>query len=167
MALATAPYIMDSCWTYVWRGVLEYQQGNPSLARLNFRRALRLYADPDFPLDSVSPSLAKLYDSEFRAVRVFAARDADQPARWKIGPALAYPTALRARSMPPSGHALVRWIVDTAGRVAEGDIEVLQTPDSAFVAPLKQMLVKAVFTPALIGGRPVRTMVASLFTLTP
>ena len=26
-ALERAPYIMDSSWTYVWRGVLEYQLG--------------------------------------------------------------------------------------------------------------------------------------------
>src|SRR5206468_12831793 len=44
-ALETAPYIMDSCWAYVWRGVLEYERGHYRLARLSFRRAFALYPD--------------------------------------------------------------------------------------------------------------------------
>ena len=33
-ALHHAPYVMDSAWAYVWRGVLEYQRGDARLARL-------------------------------------------------------------------------------------------------------------------------------------
>ena len=157
---------MDSVNTFVWRGVLEYQRGNSSLARLNFRRALKLHPDPGVSgLEAFSPGLAKLYDSEFRAVRVFAARDLDEPARWRIEPVFVYPAALRSRRI--AGHALIRVVVDTLGRVEDRTIEILETPDSAFIHPLKRMLIATPFNPGRIKGRPVKSAASFQFNLTP
>ncbi|HEV8381279.1 MAG TPA: energy transducer TonB [Gemmatimonadales bacterium] len=165
-ALESAPYIMDSSWTYVWRGVLEYQRGHGQLARVSFRRALALYPDPGVRgLDTISPGLASVFDREFRAIRIFHAGDLDQPARRLAGPTLIYPPELRRRRV--AGDALVRMIVDTLGRVDENDIEILATPDSAFIQPLKQMMTAAAFSPARIAGKPVRSIVAYHFKLTP
>jgi tetratricopeptide (TPR) repeat protein len=165
-ALERAPYIMDSSWVYVWRGVLEYQLGRHQLARLSFRRALNLYPDPGVRgLDTISAGLAAFFDREFRAVRTFSTWDLDQPARWTTRPELVMPPALhRARG---AGEAVVRMVVDTAGRVEERSIEVLMVPDSVLAEPVKRMIARVAFTPARIAGKPVRSVVACKITLAP
>ena len=169
VALDHAPYIMDSCWAYIWRGVLEYERGSLALARLNFRRALLLHPDPRVSgygwLDSMPAPAVRLFDSEYRAVRVFPPGDPDQPARWIVRPAFEYPAELLERRAV--GLAVARWIVDTSGRADRRSIEVLETPDSAFLEPLKSMLAAAQFQPATIAGRPVRSFMAYQFKLRP
>ena len=165
-ALETAPYIMDSSWAYVWRGVLEYQRGHSHLARLSFRRALALYPDPGVSgLDTIAAGLAGLYDQEFRAVRIFHAGDLDQAARRLSGPALRYPRELRSRRV--AGDAVLRMVVDTLGMVSKQDVEVLVTPDSGLVQPLKDMMAAAQFAPARIAGKPVRSVVAFHLEIAP
>jgi tetratricopeptide (TPR) repeat protein len=158
-ALETAPYIMDSAWTYVWRGVLEYQQGRQQLARVSFRRAFTLYPDPGIRgLDTISTGLATLFDREFRAHRTYSTWDLDQPARWITQPTFFGRT---------SGEAIVRVVVDTSGHVDERTIEILTIPDSGLVAPLKQMIAGVAFQPARIGGKPVRSVVAYRIGIAP
>jgi tetratricopeptide (TPR) repeat protein len=156
-ALEIAPYIMDSSWTYIWRGVLEYQQGRQQLARVSFRRALALHPDPGVRgLDTISTGLANLYDREFRALRTFRSWDLDQPARWTTRPEFAYPRGLSPRRR--AGEAIVRVIVDTAGRVDDRNIEIIAIPDSAFSEPLRRLMTEVGFTPARIAGKPVRSL---------
>lgn len=158
-ALETAPYIMDSAWTYVWRGVLEYQQGRQQLARVSFRRAFALYPDPGIrSLDTISTGLAGLFDREFRAHRTYSAWDLDQPARW-----ITRPTFIGRAS----GEAIVRIVVDTSGHVDEPNIEIITIPDSGLAAPLKQMIAGVAFRPARIGGKPVRSVVAYRVDIAP
>jgi tetratricopeptide (TPR) repeat protein len=158
-ALETAPYIMDSAWTYVWRGVLEYQQGRQQLARVSFRRAFALHPDPGIrSLDTISTELAALFDREFRANRTYSTWDLDQPARWITRPDFIGPAR---------GEAIVRMVVDTSGSVDERSIEVLTIPDSAFVVPLRQMMKGVVFSPARVGGKPVRSVVAYRIEIVP
>jgi len=165
-ALASAVYVMDSVDALVWRGVLEYQRGNMSLARLSFRRAFKLHVPFDVPgLDAISPALAQLFDSEYRAVRIFPAKEIDVPAQWRIPPVFVYPAVLKPRRI--AGHALVRMVVDTLGKVEERSIEILKTPDSAFVAPLREALLASQFEPARSRGRPVKASVSYQFNLTP
>lgn len=165
-ALDSAPYIMDSAWACVWRGILEYQRGRSALAQLSFRRAFALHPDPGVRgLDTIAPGLVSLFDAEFRAARTFRTWDLDEPVRWVIAPQFEYPRQLRSRRV--AGTALVRMLVDTLGQVDEQSIEILELPDPAFRAPLKQMMLSAVFTPARIGGKPVRTLVAYRLNLTP
>ena len=156
-ALEIAPYIMDSSWTYIWRGVLEYQQGRQQLARVSFRRALALHPDPGVRgLDTISTGLANLYDREFRAMRTFRSWDLDQPARWTTRPEFVYPRGLSPRRR--AGEAIVRVIVDTAGRVDDRNIEIIAIPDSVFSEPLRQLMTEVGFTPARIAGKPVRSL---------
>lgn len=165
-ALASAAYVMDSVNALIWRGVLEYQRGNISLARLSFRRAFKLHIPLDVPgLDTISPDLARLFDSEYRAVRIFPPREVEVMARWRIPPVFVYPAVLKPRRI--AGHALVRMVVDTLGNVDERSIDILEVPDSAFFAPLRQTLVASRFEPARSKGRPVRTSVSYQFNLTP
>ena len=156
-ALEIAPYIMDSSWTYIWRGVLEYQQGRQQLARVSFRRALALHPDPGVRrLDTISTGLANLYDREFRALRTFRSWDLDRPAHWTTRPEFVYPRGPSPRRT--AGEAIVRVIVDTSGRVDDGNIEIIAIPDSVFSEPLRQMMTEVAFTPARIAGKPVRSL---------
>ena len=165
-ALERAPYIMDSSWTYVWRGVLEYQIGHRQLARVSFRRALALYPDPAVRgLDSISPGLVTVFDQEQRGIRVYHASDLDQPARRIAGPTLSYPPEMRRQRI--SGDVVLRLIVDTLGLVAERDVEVITTPDSALIPSLRQMMAASQFRPARIGGKPVRSIVAFHLRISP
>jgi len=65
-----------------------------------------------------------------------------------------YPAVLKARRI--AGHALVHMVVDTLGNVEERSIEILETPDSAFIAPLREALLAFQFEPAQLRGRPVK-----------
>jgi len=165
-ALAGAFYVMDSVDALVWRGVLEYQRGNRSLAQLNFRRAFTLHVPTEVPgLETISPGVARLFDSEYRAIRIFSAREVDAPAQWRIPPVFVYPAVLKPRRI--SGHALVKMVVDTLGNVEEKSIEILDVPDSAFIRPLRETLLASRFDPARSKGRPVKSSLSYQFNLTP
>lgn len=165
-ALEAAAYVMDSVEALVWRGVLEYQRGNVSLARLSFRRAFKLHSETGVSgLEAFSPGLARVYDSEYRAERIFSSRELDEQARWRIDPVFIYPPALRSRRI--AGYALIRMVLDTTGHVEERTIEILDTPDSAFIPALKRTLLATPFYPGRIKGRPVRSAVSFQFHLTP
>jgi len=165
-AFASAAYVMDSVNVFVWRGILEHMRGSDSLARVNFRSALKLRQIVGVSgLDQISPGLADIFDQEARAFRVYSASQLDQPAAWRSGPAVAYPAELRRRHV--AGHALVRAIVDTTGRVEEPSFQVLEAPDSAFNEPLRTMMLAAAFTPGRVKGHPVRSVVDLGFNLNP
>jgi hypothetical protein len=61
----------------------------------------------------------------------------------------------------------VHMVVDTLGNVQERSIDILDTPDSAFIEPLRQTLLASRFEPARSKGRPVKTSVSYQFNLTP
>jgi TonB family protein len=165
-ALGSALYLMDSVNVFVWRGILDHLRGADSLARLNFRRALVLRQVVAVRgLDDISPGLQDLFDAEARPFRVYVASELDEPASWRSGPKLAYPAELRRRRV--GGHALITAVIDTAGRVEEGSFQILESPDSAFNPPLKQMLLVAQFTPGRVKGHLVRSVVSLGFTLNP
>jgi TonB family protein len=165
-ALDSAAYMMDSVHVFVWRAILEHNRGNDSLARVSVRSALLLYpALTVNGLDQVAPGLDAVFESEARALRVYAARDLDEPATWRSGPALAYPAELRRRRV--AGQAVVIAIIDTLGHVEEPSVRVLDAPDSAFSEPLRRMMLAATFTPGRVKGRPVRSRVDLNVTLQP
>jgi TonB family protein len=165
-ALASALYVMDSVDAFLWRGILEYLRGGDSLARLNFRRALLLKQITSVSgLDKIAPGLADVFDWEARPFRIYRPTELDEPAAWRSGPALAYPVELRPRRV--AGHALIRAVVDTLGRVEERSFVVLESPDSAFNAPLRQMMFAAQFTPGRVKGHTVRSQIDLGFSLNP
>src|SRR4029077_5318231 len=91
VALSAAYYVMDSVDVLVWRGVLEYQRGNRALAQLNFRQGFHLHVPNQITgLERIYPRLARFFDSEYRAVLVFPARDIDVPARWRVPAVFVY-----------------------------------------------------------------------------
>lgn len=165
-ALGSALYVMDSVNVFVWRGIYEYFRGSDSLARLSFRRVIAEHHITTVTrLDDLSPGLADLFESEARPFRVYPDSQLDQRAAWRSGPKLAYPPRLLRRRV--SGHAVVRAIIDTLGRVEERGLMVLETPDPAFEGPLMHMMLAAQFTPARRKGHAVRSEVTMGFDLNP
>jgi len=165
-ALDAAGYVMDSVNAFVWLGIVSHLHGSDSLARVNFRQALKLNsATAVHGLDQISPGLADLFDTESRAARVYHAADVDLQPAWSAGPALAYPEDLRRRRV--GGTAVVSFVVDTLGHVEPKSIEVVEIPDSGFVEPLRRMLLATTFTAARASGHPVRSSTSLSFNFTP
>jgi TonB family protein len=165
-ALGAAGYMMDSVHVFVWRAILGHLRGSDSLARENFRTALVLYPPLKVNgLDQVAAGLDEIFQSESRSMRVYGGNQLDQQASWHSGPALAYPADLRRRGV--SGQATVMITVDTTGHLEPQGFHVVEVPDSAFVEPLRQMLLAATFTPGRIKGQAVRSALNLTFTLKP
>lgn len=76
-------------------------------------------------------------------------------------PAPSYPALLRARGV--EGEAVLRFVVDTTGRVEPGSAVVLSADDPAFGAAVLRVLPRLRFTPARVGGRAVRQLVQQAF----
>src|SRR5690349_12786858 len=157
---------MDSVHVYVWRAILGRLRGNDSLTRASFHDALVLYPPLKINgLDQVAPGLDDIFEAESRSMRVYGGNQLDQQAGWKTGPSLAYPADMRRRGV--SGQATVMITVDTTGHLEPASFHVVEVPDSAFVEPLRQMLLAATFTPGRIKGQAVRSALNLTFTLKP
>jgi TonB family protein len=165
-ALRSATYLMDSVSVYVWRGVVGHLRGSDSLARLSFRQALTLNGGTSVRgLDQISPGLAELFDAESRAMHVRDPSELDEKPAWHAGPGVVYPREVRRRRV--AGLAVVTAIVDTLGRVEPRSVQVLETPDSGLIEPLKQMMLATTFNPGRVRGRPVRSSMSLALNLAP
>ena len=72
-------------------------------------------------------------------------------------PALSYPGALRAAGV--EGDVLVRFVVDTIGRVEAGSIEIVREAHPLFGRAVAEWLGRNRYYPAQVHGRPVRQLV--------
>jgi protein TonB len=79
-------------------------------------------------------------------------------------PAPRYPGALRESGV--SGRVVVRFVVDTLGRVEPDAIVVLEATHALFADAVRSALGLYRFSPGEIGGRKVRTMMEQPFTFT-
>src|SRR5207247_3655029 len=153
-------------------GILHYSRGAESLTRQSFREALALDLGLQVPgLAQLDPRLEQILNQERAALAEgpapagvsdgapVAAGDTGliQPPRRVSGPDVAYPTALLSRRV--EGRVVVTAVVDTTGQVEPASIQMLQSPDSAFDEPVRQMMLASRFAPATVNGRPVRAPV--------
>ena len=53
------------------------------------------------------------------------------------------------------GRVLIRFVIDTTGRVDKASIEVLETTEEQFTPPARDAVARARFRPALLSGTPV------------
>jgi protein TonB len=76
-----------------------------------------------------------------------------------------YPEPLRQAGI--EGEVLVKFVVDTTGRVAMSSVEVLRSPHDLFTKAVRETLTALRFQPAAIGDRrvPVTAMMPFVFTL--
>ncbi len=72
-----------------------------------------------------------------------------------------YPDALRARGA--DGAVLARYVVDSAGRVRDATVEIVEATDPLLAASVRSALRAARFRPAEVGGRPVAQLVEQRF----
>lgn len=87
---------------------------------------------------------------------IYEAAVSEQP-RLLERASLEYPDGLRRAWI--QGRVLVRAVIDTAGRVEPESIEIIDTPDPGFAAPVLRFLGHARFRPARVAGRAVRVLV--------
>lgn len=73
----------------------------------------------------------------------------------------AYPEMLRATGI--EGRVVVRFIVDTAGRVEPGSITTIDATHALFEQSVRDALPRLRFAPAEVGGRHVRQLVEMPF----
>jgi TonB family protein len=57
------------------------------------------------------------------------------------------------------GTVIVEATLDTTGHVVPGTLKIVQTPNSAFDAETKRVVLASVYRPARIGGRPTRVTI--------
>lgn len=75
-----------------------------------------------------------------------------------------YPESLRSAGV--QGTAVLRFVVDTLGRVERGSVEVLRTDHPLFAAAARAAVEAVRFRPAEVAGRPVRQLVGQPFAFT-
>ena len=75
-----------------------------------------------------------------------------------------YPEAMRRAGV--EGDVVVKFIVDTTGRVDMGSLEVLRSTHDAFTAAARETLAKLRFAPATTGERKTRALAVMPFHFT-
>src|SRR5213080_2069500 len=146
----------------VWDAIVQFLRGHEDLARAAFRQALAL--DPGLEvngLDQLSPELAQLFQHEKQAAGrshgFYVSKDVDESPRRLSGPPVAYPRSLLRRHV--QGFVQIAAIIDTTGHAEPASLEVLSTPDSGLVEPVKQMMLASQFSPGRRKRAAVRVMV--------
>ncbi len=163
-ALDTAAHAIPAEHTnaLVWEGIVQFFRRDENLARAAFRQALALDSAVNVKgLDRLSPELAQLFQQEkqaaFRTRVFYASGSVDEPPRRVSGPPVDYPPGLLRRH--PRGLVRVAAIIDTTGRAEPASVEVLSTPDSGLIEPVKQMMLASQFSAGRLKGAAVRVMV--------
>ena len=77
----------------------------------------------------------------------------------QLGPA--YPEALRADR--PDGLVVVRFVIDTLGRVEAPSLRVLEATNSQFASSVRDALEHLRYVPAIVAGRRIRVSVEQKF----
>jgi protein TonB len=88
--------------------------------------------------------------------RVISAAEADEPLTATYMPTPVYPPVLADAGV--SGRVVVRFVVDTTGRVEPATIELVTSPHPGLTDAVREALVKARFKPGRSHGVPVRVL---------
>ena len=73
------------------------------------------------------------------------------------GPTPRYPAALRRAGV--AGRVVLEVVVDTLGRVEPRSVSIVASPDPGFAVSARDYVLRALFRPARVHGRPVRVLV--------
>lgn len=90
-----------------------------------------------------------LYRAEFVDARF-------TPAALLVRPVFTYPELQLAAGV--SGRVVLRFVIDTTGKIEPGTIEVLERTNEAFATSAKRGVLDARFEPATFGGHRVRQL---------
>ena len=89
--------------------------------------------------------------------QVYAEAVVEEKPALLSGPPQLYPDLLRQAGI--QGRVVLRAIIDTTGRVEPTSLKIVQSPSPGFDEPTKQWALKALFRPARLHGRAVRSYV--------
>ncbi len=121
---------------------------------------------PNVRASQLPPENSPNLDSLLKANVVYTASTVDQPVDYAKGTAVPiYPDSLYHARVP--GRVVARFVVDTAGAVELATIEVVSATQPPFGVAVRQALQAARFSPAVLGGRPVRQLVEMPFEFKP
>lgn len=105
-------------------------------------------------------------DSLVKADAVYTAQTVDEPVRYVQGTAApVYPDSLYRAEVP--GRVIARFVVDTSGGVEQGSVHIVSATAPAFADAVRVALRSATFSPAKVGGAPVRQLVQMPFDFHP
>lgn len=93
--------------------------------------------------------------------RVFVAEDVERLAVIVTPVRPAYPEALRLAGI--AGRVVMRFVVDTSGRVEHGSVQTMHATDPRFEDAVRHVLPRMRFRPALLNDTPVRMLVEMPF----
>lgn len=79
-------------------------------------------------------------------------------------PPLVYPEMLRQAGI--QGTVMLQAIIDTTGHVIASSVKILTSPNPGFNGPARELLVKSLFRPARVRGRPVKVLIQIPVTFT-
>jgi TonB family protein len=97
--------------------------------------------------------------TDARGRPIYAANTDDwrfQQAALVSQPQPRYPAG--AASLGLSGRVLLRFVIDTTGRVDKRSIQLVENTDEIFVSPAREAVARAVFRPARMSGHAVRQL---------
>ena len=145
MQVVTSP---DSALTAIARAHLLESRFSPAL--MNRRRVrVKLELDVDFNPLGRAPDAAPIYtkdDGLSDSPRYLTNRDAPK-----------YPAILQ--DLGVDGLVIAQLIIDTLGLPERESIQIVETPDPKFIAPVSRFVAESRFLPGRIAGRPVRVLV--------
>lgn len=142
-------------------GIFYAVLASPARVRLRFA----LDSLDTFDTDSFTVEYGGFYQRQFMIERAPIFTDVQvekQVAQVRSSILPRYPAELKDRGI--TGDVLVRFVVDSAGRIRPGSIRVLQSSDPAFTDAVLTALHSARYLPAEIGGRRVMQMVQQPFS---
>ena len=145
-------------------GMVHYYAGRDSATADAFREVVMLAPDFQAPgLAARDSTLARMLEQQRAQVQsgvvpLDAEADVVQERPELIShPDVQYPEALLRRGV--TGRVLLAAVIDTAGRVEPASVAVLEATDSAFISPVREMLLAARYRPGRAYGRAVRMRV--------
>lgn len=80
----------------------------------------------------------------------------DLPVLLAVPPSV-YPELLRRAGV--TGRVVVEAVIDTSGRAEPGSVRIIESPNIGFEAAARHHVLRALFRPARVNGRPVRVLV--------
>ncbi len=88
---------------------------------------------------------------------VFLEANLDDPPRVISGATPRYPPVLQSAGI--SGRVVFEFIIDTTGHAEANSFKLKESTNKAFEAPAKEAVLKTVFKPGRVRGKPVRVLV--------
>ncbi|HEY3278906.1 MAG TPA: energy transducer TonB [Gemmatimonadales bacterium] len=177
-ALDPAAEATDGERTYALlvRGMALKAAGRDSLATASIDAGLASYRDLTGRGVDLAPFVRRLADSlrlaRRRTARLASALSspavigtADEGPMIISQPAIRYPPEMQALRI--GGTVMVEATLETTGHVVPASVQIVQSPNPAFDAEARRVVIATVYRPARLRGRPVAILIRQPITFAP